>query len=443
MCFFTQKYLFDHRIFKKAKTRPALPALSEKQNSKSPKLDRAHDLEDFFDMLSTASSNRFDDQRSPAPKALSQSRTQPNSTSAVQEPSDKNRDSLSGGLRKGSRLENIPPSLVMSMPDLLSDDESDTHSVDRLYSTPEKSQSHSKPRSLAYASGASLPPQKAQEQHRCSSPEGPLSEPLRRRAIHRAGNIVGEELNNSSTGSSPPAGRHRASPLAITTYVYSPAARRSIEGDEGGSEDIGKWSPNPSSTVEKEEGEKGEVAMLDRESPDGKYPTEVQVGDVGLPQRTFPDRAASRRHQRVHVSPSDPGPVPKRNHYHCESGETGGGVKEGWAEEVERRGSPAFRNPGGRHRTLSPITNTTPLGNGQLRPRRVLSEGDRCQSLEEILESEEARSSHILFDAGLGFLSTSPIVKGVSLPARGQSFSGGSPKLNIRKQPPISEHHEM
>ena len=438
---FVVEDFFYCRIFKKAKTRPALPALSEKKIPTSPKPKRAHDLEDFFDMLSIASSNRFDDQRSPAPKALSQPRTrQPNSTSAIDETTNEKRDPLLGGLQ---RLDNISPSLAMSMPDLLSDDESDTHSIDRLYSNPERSQIHSNtPQSLSHVSGSNSPPQKAQEpQYRSTSPDGPLSEPLRRRVIHRAGNIVGEELNTSSSASSPTAGGHRASPLATTTYTYSPNVRRSIEGDEGGGgKEKVKLALSLPLPVEKEDERKGEVPMLDRESPDGKYPTEVQVGDVGLPQRTFPDGEATRRHQRVRVSPSDPGQTPKRDHDYCEKGERGEGVREGWAEEVERRGSPASRRGG---KTSSPIT-TTPIGNGQLRPRRVLSEGDRCQSLDEILESEEARSSHILFDAGLGFLSTSPIVKGVSLPARGQSFSGGSPKLhNTRKRQPISEHHEM
>lgn len=421
-------FSFDHRIFKKAKTRPALPVVAEKRgnNPASPKPDRTRELEDFFDMLSIASCNRFDDQRSPAPKSLSQPRNDPRS------PSDENCDPLAVDR---FQLEDVPLTLAMSMPDLLSDDESNTstrtNSIDRLCSTPVRSQPHSKPQSLTYTSVS--PSHKAQERPRCTSPDGSSSEPLRRRA--RAGNIVGKELNISSTGSSPTAGGHRASPLATTTYVYSPSVwQRSLDGgagDEGGGEESGK------SKEEERKKREGAVPMVGRDSPDGKYPTEVQVGDVGLPQRTFPDGAATRRHQRVRVSPSDPGETSRRDCY-CGSGESGEeGVREGWVEEVERRGNPAT----GRHRNSSPIT--TPLSNGQLRPRRVLSEGDRCQSLNEILESEEARSSHILFDAGLGFLSQSPIVKGVSLPARGQSFSGGSPKLHTRKRPPISEHHEM
>ena len=392
-------------------------------------------------MLSLASSNRFDDQRSPAPKALSLPKPrQPHSTPVSEDrgaPLDENRDRLSASFDRedsGFALDDIPPPLAMSLPDLLSDDKSDTqsrfNSIDRLYSTPERSQTHSKPQSLTYVchtqslGGGSL--------------DQPASEPFRRRAIQRAGNVVGEELNSSLAGGSPTTGGHRASPLATTSHVYSPSEwRRSIDGGEGDGESE-KPSLNP---LEGERGKRGEgeVLALDRDSPDGKHPAEAQVGDMDLPQRTIPDGAATR--QKVRASPSDPRQPPRR-------GERGEEVREGWAEEIERCGSsPTSRTSA--KRTSSPMT--TPLSNGGLRPRRVLSEGDRCQSLEEILDTEEARSSHILFDAGLGHLSPhSPIVKGVwppvrgCLPVRGQSFSGGSPKLaNSRRRQAISEHHEM
>ena len=437
-------------MFKKAKTRPPLPALSEiKTSPTSPKPDRDQDLEDFFDLLSIASSNRFDDQRSPAPKPLPQSKAQQSHSTPIHNnggmPLDENPDTLTDSLDRGDlglRLRNIPPPLVMSMPDLLSEDESDSqsgcNSIDRLYSTLDNPGTNSKAESQT---DAHIP--KKHYRPRAITLDQPLSEPLRRQVIQRAGNVVGEGLNTSPVGGSP-VGGHRASPLATTTYVYNPGLwRQSIDGEpegEGSHERQAESSLSPAE-AEREDKRSREMSKMDceemkmdRDSPDGRYPTEVQVGDIGLPQRTFSDSATSRQHQRVRVSPSNPGQHSKRD---CHSkSETE--VREGWTDlEEGRRSSPRCHSSSG-HRT--PMT--TPLDNSLHRTRRVLSEGDRCQSLDEIMEKEEARSTHILFGAGLGHLSPhSPIVKGV--PMRGQSFSGGSPRLSNRKRPPIKEHHEM
>ena len=410
------------RIFKKTKVRPPLPVLSEQSKSPtSPKPERSQDLEDFFDLLSSASSNRFDDQRSPAPKPLSESGTkQPNSTPTPA--SELICDPL------GFHLDKVPPPLMMSMPDLLSDDESDTqsqyHSIDPLYSTTDEIQTQSKPRSHTHNYVPLPPSPMTHERPRAVTLDHPSSEPLRRRMIQRAGNVVGEELNGSPSP-------HRASPLATTTYVYNPSVwRQSVDGGK-----LDEVCPEKKALNLEEVEEEGDKKLnMERHSPDGKHPAVVQVGDVSLPQRTFPDGAAARGHQRVRVSPSDPGQHSQRD---CFSRGEEGEVREGWREMPEKRYNPRSHSSLGTSSPMNP-----PLGNGNLRPRRVLSEGDRCQSLDQVMEMEEMRSSHILFGAGLGFLSPhSPVVRGV--PTRGQSFSGGSPKLNTRKRPPIREHHEM
>ena len=245
-----------------------------------------------------------------------------------------------------------------------------------------------------------------------------------------------DEISSSSIGGSPTVG-HRASPLATTTYVYSPARRDSSIDDRretgsGGSSEQSAvnllYSPMDevmdreakSSKKEEdcEEGEVGEVLGLDRVSPDGKYLSEAQFGDESLPQRTFPDGEAVRRHQPARQSPSDPGQSEER--------------------VIKAEASGSLNSYG--HRISTPVTSVVGTV-GHLRPHRVLSEGGHCQSLEEINKDKEKRNSHILFDAGLSFISPhSPIVKGV---VRGNSFSGGSPKIRSRTKPPISEHHEM
>lgn len=438
--------------------RTPLPALAEKRISQaspgSSGAGNTHELEDFFDMLSLASSNRFDDQRSPAPKALVKGTHSPPISPVPNEeggPVDEFSDAMTPSFvdDSGFPLNELPPPLAMSLPDLLSEDtepEPRSNSVGRLYSIPTATKPHSNP-PLSDSYDYITPRHREQRQSGTGAPDESHSEPLRRRIIHREANIVGDEFTLSTASGSPSVSNsgHRASPLATTTYVYSPTVRKTPEDEEIG-EEVRKYEESNAEKEEeseqgyKMEAQKGGGDAMIRDSPDGKYPSEVQVGDVGLPQRTFPDGAAVR-HPRT--SPSEPGRSPQPRKSFSSDDDTAvvrrseSGVREGWVEKVVtgRRGSPGARN----NRTSAPITSYT--GNAQLQSRRVLSEGDRCQSLDEILEAEEARSTHILIDAGLNFLTPdSPIFKGVQ---RGQSFSGGSPKLNVRKRPPISEHHEM
>ena len=422
----------------------------------------ARDLEDFFDMLSLANSNRFDDQRSPAPKPLTQpkglqSSSHPTSPVPGQGgPLDENEDLVTSpsspshvlGEESGFRLDQLPPPLTMSMPNLLCDKtgarQRSRSNACMYIGPPRGTRTHSKP---AQSYGYILPPHRLHGQQRDTGAtlEEPVSEPPQRRVVRREDQVVGEDLNYTSVGSSS-ATDHRASPLATTTHVYvrGNRARRRPSGDSSGSSDHqNEPSLNPlyspmenmdrGCIMEDEEG--GVLPVQDRDSPDGKFPSEVQVGDVSLPRRTFPDGAAVRRHQSVRATPSNQEQGYKKP-YCYNSGEDG--VREGWVESLSRYGSPASRG----RRVSAPISSL--VASGQKRPlQRVLSESDRSQSLEEIMEA--ARSTHILFDAGLSFLSpNSPIVKGV--PTRGASFSGGSPKLGVGGKVPnsvLNEHHEM
>ena len=449
------------------KTRKSLSSVSSSGGGGGSSSD-VHELDDFFDMLSAASSNRFDDQRSHAPKALllqkRDSRSPPVSPLHEEEEEEGEEGALdeilsptTPGGYSGFPLEDLPPPLAMSMPDLMDEDTEPhpiTNSVPRLCSIPPAAQSHSKlPESHSY--------------DYVTGTRGNLSEPLRRRrvVVHHEANFVGEETGCHSAGGVSPSvvsggvGVHRASPLATTTYVYSPTAWRTSEEEEAEEERDGSGNNGEQSTSltpqdrgermagremeeqkEEEEEEEGEggggVVEMERDSPDGK----VKVGDVDLPQRTFPDGAAVRR--RTQATPFNPGQgsSSRKTISLDENRGGGGGVREGWVDTSAGKRV----NPVG-NRISAPISSLVG-NNSPHRSQRVLSEGDRNQSPMEILEAQEnKRSSHILIDAGLSFLSPhSPVVKGVNNSlARGHSFSGGSPKINARRRPPISEHHEM
>lgn len=157
----------------------------------------------------------------------------------------------------------------------------------------------------------------------------------------------------------------------------------------------------------------------------GSFLPEVEVGDIGVPRAASDSRIRRTPSEVLSTRPrlsSDLSP-----NFHKFGG---GEVREGWTDRQGRRGSPS---PRGR-RISAP---TSSIINGH-RPRRIMSEGDRCQSLEGIAEAEDARNSHILIDAGLGFLSPdSPVVRGV--------FSGSSPRLNMGRSSDLTvgEQHEM
>ena len=178
------------------------------------------------------------------------------------------------------------------------------------------------------------------------------------------------------------------------------------------------------------------MAGRERDSPDGNYPPEIQIGDSGLQRRAYPSGAGVRRHHSARTPPTDHRGGGYKKTYtpvHRGSGEGGGGVREGWTTDSPAKdGSP------------DPQRTSAPLVGEKLHPHRPLSKADRSHSLDKILETEEARSSHILLDAGLGFLSPhSPIVQGV---IRRGSFTGGSPRLGQRRKIQKTldnEHHEM
>ena len=444
------------RLFKKARTRTPLPAVAEKKPPISPGRDTSgtRELEDFFDMLSLASSNRFDDQRSPAPLSLTPKPTQSPSHPVGEE--------------LELPLAALLTPLTMSMPDLLCDNrdtQQKSNSIAQLFSehSPATRQ-HSEPvESYSYVRS----PPKQQEHGVRGTAVEPNSEPLRRRIIHREEFLTGsEDQRYSSAGTSPAVG-HPASPLATTTYVYvrENRGRRELSdcrtptaSNKTGSQDKTARDTMPSPTAEsgdvvppqgsykteggtKEEGmsvpdggtEEERMSVPDSNSPDGAFPEEMMVGDIGLPPRASSDTGI-KRHHSARTAPCDPVSY-KKPYSYC----GGGGVREGWTETLGRRGRPG--SPQGR-RTSMPVVSV--VGNGQSQVRsRVFSEGDRSQSLEDVME---ARSTHILFDAGLGFLSPdSPVVKGISMASKGSTFPGGFPKGGTGKLPisVINEHHEM
>lgn len=369
------------------------------------------DLEDFFDLLSLANSNRFDDQRSPAPKILQPKG--PVRRAPLDEIGDLGASSFSPNEDYGLKLDNVAPSIAMSMPDLYFGRSAEV----RLPS--ESSQPHD------YAPPPHLPLER--QSGAGAALEGPVSVPLRRRVLDNG--TQGKD-HWSSVGASL-SRRQRASSLTTTACAYVRANHQKSSSDCGsvthGEGDHRRNQPALESPLEDEERD-----WQGRDSPDGKLPSEVSVGDVNLPQRTYPDGAAVRRHQSVKSSSSDTAYSNYKKQYYCD------GVRVGWTGSLGRRGSPRSRG----RQVSTPISSNRPL-----RSRRVLSVGDRSQSVEEISVTEDAHSSHILFDAGLGFLSPhSPVVRGVSVPARRDSFSGGRPKLGSWIKPPnsvIQEHSEM
>ena len=442
------------RLFKKVRTRTPLPAVAEKKPPISPPggdTSGTRELEDFFDMLSLASSNRFDDQRSPAPLSLTPKPTRsgsqpssPVSASGQGSPWDENRDlkpppkspSHPVGEQFELPLAALLTPLTMSMPDLLCDNrdtQQKSNSIAQLFSehSPATRQ-HSEPvESYSYVRS----PPKQQEQGVRGSAVDPSSEPLRRRIIHREEFPTGsEDQRYSSAGTSPAVG-HPASPLATTTYVYVRENRGRRELSDCRTPTASNKTSSQDETSYKTEGGTKEEGMSvpDSNSPDGAFPEEMEVGDIGLPPRASSDTGI-KRHHSARTAPCDPVSY-KKPYSYC----GGGGVREGWTETLGRRGRPG--SPQGR-RTSMPVVSV--VGNGQLQVRsRVFSEGDRTQSLEDVME---ARSTHILFDAGLGFLSPdSPVVKGISMAPKGSTFPGGSPKGGTGKLPisVINEHHEM
>ena len=395
-------------------------------------------------MLTVASANRFDDQRTTAPKPLSQmNEPPPECQFSIQgAPLDENQDptshqsfppSTKNKKDTGFKVNHLPPSLAMSMPDLFSGEmesrlrnNSITHIPTKrpsgLRMHPEVSPSHGSTHRL--------------QEQRSTSFDEPTSEPLRRRIIHREAQLAGEDSSYSPTASL----GHCTSPLATTMYAYRKGSRGSSEGGRADSSNGSELMMNPvHSPIEekiRESEEKEEIVGRERDSPDRKYPPEIQIGDSGLQRQTYPSGAGVRRHHSARTPPSDHRGRGYQKTYTARYGgseEGGGGVREGWTTDSAARDvSPELQ------RTSAPLVGE------KLHPRKPLSKADRSHSLDKILETEEAKSSHILLDAGLGFLSPhSPIVQGV---VRRGSFTGGSPRLGRRmkiQKTLFNEDHEM
>ena len=333
------------------------------------------------------------------------------------------------------QVNRLPLSLAMSMPDLLSSEMDPPHLRNNYVHTKRPSGLRVHPEA-PQSPGSTLPPHRMQER-RSASLDEPTSEPLRRRVIQREAQFVGEDISNSPTSSL----GQCTSPLATTTYVYRRSSRGSSDsGRTDGSEPTMNplYSPIEETSRELEEGGGEGMAMEGCDSPDGNYPSEVKIGDSGLQKRTYPSGAGVRRHQSARTPPSDHQGGGYKKTYTVGrrgsgGGGEGGGVREGWTtDSVAKDGSP-------HHQRIA-----APLVSERSHPRKPISQADRSHSLDRILETEEARSSHILLDAGLGFLSPhSPIVQGV---IRRGSFTGGSPRLGRGRRiqrTPFNEHHEM
>lgn len=408
------------RLFKRNHTRSPLPAIVEKKPSAIAKYNM-QDLEEFFNMMALANANRFDDQRSPAPKIL-----QPKGP-IWRAPSDEINDQGTPSYtctpkgQLGLKLDHLPPSIAMSMPDL-------------HFGHPAELQMHHK---AAQSYDRGPPPQLPPERQSGAGAalESPLSGPLRQHNTQTGG-----KGSWWSPGASP-SRTHQDSSLATTSHVCSRANHQHIASGHGRvdhsdqrNDRILNQLHSPVKTMDRKLEEGGEALVQDRDSPDGKLPSEIPVRDIGLPQRTYPDGAAVRRHQSVKAAPSDPAYSYQTPYYYR-------GIRVGGTNSLGRRDSQKAQ---GRRVSTPTLTQVT---NRPLSSRRVLSETDRSQSVEAISPTDEARSSHILFDAGLGFLSPqSPIVKGVSVSTRRDSFSGGRPKLGSwskQQKSIIQEHCEM
>lgn len=384
--------------------------------------NNVQDLEEFFDMISVANSNRFDDQRSPAPKIL-----QPKGP-IWRAPSDEIRDQVTPYAPKdefGLKLDHLPPSVAMSMPDLHFGHPSGVRVQ------PKGTQSYDR------APPLQLP---LQRQSGAGAPlDSPVSGPLQQHIVHNTQTRARDSW--WSKGASP-SRSHQDSSLVTTSHVCkrtnqnTPSEHGRVDSNDQRKEPVLNQPHSPMKTMDRGcKEERGEVLVQDRDSPDGKLPSDISVRDAGLPQRTYPDGAAVRRHQSVKSAPSDPVHSYKMPYYYY------GGMRVGGTNSLGRRDSQKVQGRRVSTPTLTQVSNR-PLGS-----RRVLSETDRSQSVEEISPTDEARSSHILFDAGLGFLSPqSPIVKGVSVSSRRDSFSGGRPKLSSwskHHKSIIQEHCEM
>ena len=254
------------RLFKKNYTHSPLPAIVEKK----PAAIATNNMQDLFDMISHANSNRFEDQRSPAPKIL-----QPEGP-MWRAPSEEISDQMTPYTPKEVKLDHLPPSVAMSMPDLYF-----SHPAE-VRVQPKGTQPYDRAPplqlSLQRQSGAGAPL------------DSPVSGPLRQHLVHNAQT----EARDSwwSRGESP-SRSHQDSSLVTTSHVCKRTNQNiasehgRVEHNDQRKEPVLNQLHSPMKTMDggcKEE--RGEGLVEDRDSPDGKLPSEISVRDSGLPQRT-------------------------------------------------------------------------------------------------------------------------------------------------------------